>query len=88
MKKTSVWDTIAWVVLFLILVWVILKVFRIINTPVYLEYFPIFGVIYLAGWAIHKLDTAVDNIKDLKGFEKATIKEIHDINTRCIKNHG
>ncbi len=33
-----------------------------------------------------KLDTAVDDIKDLKKFKEATINEINSIKTTCLKN--
>ena len=70
MKRISkFWDTLAWIVLGLILLWLILKVFGIINTPDILTYAPYFGAVYLAGWAMKKLDTAVDDIKDLKKLQ-------------------
>lgn len=87
MKRMSFWDVLAWIVLFLILVWVILKSFGIINTPALIEYAPILGAVYLAGWAMHKLETATEEIKDIKGFNKATATEINKIKENCIKNH-
>lgn len=87
-RRLSFWDVLAWLILFLILVWIILKAFGIINTPVSVEYTPYFGAIYLAGWAMKKLDTAVDDIKDLKRFTKDTVNEIHNIKTNCLKNHS
>ncbi len=86
-KKMSIWDIIAWIVLAGILIWVILKTFGIINTPVWLEYAPLYGAIYLVGWQIHKLDVVASDVKDLKRFKDATIKEISYIKTSCIKNH-
>ena len=71
-KRVNVWDIIAWIVLGLILLWIILKVAGVINTPALLEFAPYFGAIYLAGWAMHKLDRAVDDINELKGFNRAT----------------
>ncbi len=85
-KGLNFWDALAWVVLGLILLWLILKVTGIINTPELLEYAPLFGAVYLAGWAMHKLDTAVDDIRELKSFDKATVKEINQLKTNCIKN--
>ena len=86
-KKASFWDILAWVVLGLILLWLILKVAGVISTPDLLTYAPLFGVIYLAGWAMHKLDVAVRDIKELKYFKDRTIEEIHRIKERCIRNH-
>jgi len=87
MKKLSVWDIIAWIVLLALLVWIILKVAGIIQTPNLLEYVPYFGIVYLAGWAMHKLEAVESNVRDLKNFSKATVKEINEIKLKCIKNH-
>jgi len=87
-KKRKVWDYLAWVALGLILVWLILKTFGIINTPPWLEYAPIYAAVYIAGWQIHKLESVAADVKDLKKFKFATIEKIHDIENNCIKNHN
>ncbi|VVB83827.1 Uncharacterised protein [uncultured archaeon] len=87
-KRFSIWDILAWVILIGIALWVLLKVLGIINTPLLIEYAPIFGAVYLAGWAMHKLDTAVDEIKDLKHFAKETAEQINNIKVKCVKNHS
>ncbi len=87
-RHPTVWDIIAWVILAGIFIWLILKVSGLINTPVLIEYAPIFGAVYLAGWAMHKLDTASDDIKDLKKFARDTSSEVNKIKANCIKNHG
>lgn len=87
-KKMSVWDILAWLVLAGIVIWLVLKVSGIIHTPLLIEYAPIFGAVYLAGWAMHKLDTAVEEIKSLKVFAKETVNEINSIKSNCIKNHN
>ena len=86
-KRVSIWDIIAWIVLALILIWLILKVSGIINTPAILEYAPYFGVVYLAGWQIHKLYVVAEDVKELKRFEKETVRQINDIKTNCKLNH-
>ena len=87
-KGLSIWDVIAWIVLVLILVWLILKVFGIINTPILIEYAPYFGAVYLAGWQIHKLASVASDVRELKKFKDATINEIGNIRINCIKNHN
>jgi hypothetical protein len=82
------WDVIAWIILFGIFVWLILKVLGIINTPLWIEYSPIFGAVYLAGWAMKKLDTAVDEIRYMKKFAYETSREINGIKENCYKNHS
>ena len=86
-KRVSFWDVLAWVVLAGILLWVILKMVGVINTPVLIEYAPYFGAIYLVGWQMHKLDSVASDVKELKEFKEATINEIHDIKINCVKNH-
>jgi len=63
-RGINFWDVLAWIVLVLILLWLVLKSFGIINTSVLLEYAPYFGVVYLAGWQIHKLETVANDVKD------------------------
>lgn len=86
-KGKNFWDILAWVVLGLIFIWILLKAFGIIKTPVMIEYAPYFGVVYLAGWAMHKLETASTDIKELEKFKDDTISEINNIKQNCIKNH-
>ena len=62
----SFWDILAWVALFLIVVWLVLKTFGIISTPAYLEYAPIYGAVYIAGWAMSTLVRATQDINGLK----------------------
>ena len=86
-KEVSIWDIIAWVVLAGILLWLILKVFGVINTPILIEYAPYFGAVYLAGWQIHKLAIVASDVKELKSFKSATINEINNIRMNCVKKH-
>ena len=86
-KETNFWDILAWIVLIGIAIWVILKATGFLNTPVIIEYSPYFGAVYLAGWAMHKLETVSDDVKDLKKFKEATINKINEIRTNCIEKH-
>ena len=86
-RGISFWDILAWIVLVLILLWLVLKAFGIINTSVLLEYAPYFGAVYLAGWQIHKLETVANDVKDLKKFKEATISKINNIETNCKINY-
>jgi len=87
-KDVSIWDIIAWIVLALIFIWLILKVFGIINTPMFIEYAPYFGAVYLAGWQMHKLASVASDVKNLKRFKDSTTKEINNIKTKCMINHN
>lgn len=86
-RGLSFWDILAWVALGLILLWLILKTFGITNTPLWLEYSPIYAAVYIAGWQIHKLETVAKDVKDLKRFKEATISKINSIETNCKINH-
>jgi hypothetical protein len=65
-RGRSFWDYTAWVILFLIALWIVLKLIGVINTPIWLEYSPLFGLIYLAGWGMSKLDNVTTNVKEIK----------------------
>ena len=82
------WDYLAWIILGLIVLWLILKVLGVINTAVWLEYAPIFGAVYLAGRAMHKLDRVADDVSDLRKFKNETINEINSLKMNCVKNHS
>ena len=66
-KRMSLWDIIAWIVLALIFLWLVLKMFGIINTPYLIEYAPYFGAVYLAGWAMSSLVKATQDINSIRG---------------------
>lgn len=97
MGKGSVWDIIAWLALIGIGIWVLLKVLGVIKTPLFIEYAPIGGAIYIAGWAMHKLDRATydikevthkldlatDDIKDAKNDLKAVESDMVKIRMNC-----
>ncbi|MFH1212054.1 MAG: hypothetical protein V1659_03955 [Candidatus Woesearchaeota archaeon] len=83
-QPDSIFDYIAWLVLAGELLWLILKVIGIINTPVLLEYAPLFGAVYLAGWAMHKLNNATGDISMLKTDFKETEKKISNIDSRIF----
>ena len=86
-KRKSIWDILAWIILAGILIWLILKMFGIINTPILLEFAPYLSAVYLAGWAMHKLETVASDVKELKRFRESTITEINKIKTTCLVNH-
>ncbi|MEK6885698.1 MAG: hypothetical protein AABX17_01915 [Nanoarchaeota archaeon] len=60
--KISIWDVLAWLALAFIVVWLILKTLGIINTPLWLEYSPLYAAAYIAGWQIHKLESVSDKV--------------------------
>lgn len=85
-RGINFWDVIAWLALLSIALWVTLKIFGIINTPLWLEYASIYSACYIAGWQIHKLNSIARDVQELKNFKEATIKQINKIKTNCIIN--
>lgn len=86
-KRISIWDILAWLALAFIVVWLILKTLGIINTPLWLEYSPLYAAAYIAGWQIHKLESVSKRVEELSKFKDATINEINNIRLNCTKNH-
>lgn len=78
-KGFNIWDALAWLALGIIIIWLFLKTIGIINTPLWLEYVPIYTAVYIAGWAMHKLDEVSNDVKDLKKFKEATVNKIHNV---------
>lgn len=87
MVKKSIWDILAWIALAGILIWLVLKTAGIINTPLWLQYAPLYAAVYLAGWQVHKLDGIGKEVEGLKKFRNETVKQIHEIKLNCVKNH-
>ena len=88
MVKRSFWDWLAYVALASIVVWLILKMLGIINTPVLLAYYPYFAACYFFGWQMNKLNVIGKEVNGLKKFRDETIREIHGIKLNCAKKHG
>jgi len=86
-RKLNVWDVIAWIILALILFWLILKTLGIINTPLWLQYAPLYGMIYLGGWYAHKLESIGKEVAGLNQFRSETIKKINEVELNCAKRH-
>lgn len=75
-KKMSFWDILAWIVLGLITLWLILKVMGVINTPLWLEYAPLFGAVYLAGRAMNILHRTAQDLRETKHEVRFLEKEL------------
>jgi len=78
-RGMSFWDILAWIVLGLILLWLILKMLGIINTPTLIEYAPYIGTIYLAGWAMSKFDTVMNDINGIKRNLSFLNRKVNDM---------
>jgi len=63
---SNFWDILAWIALAGIIIWVLLKSFGIINTPIWIEYAPVWPAIYLAGWSIERLKRTNEDLTQIK----------------------
>jgi len=84
-RGVTIWDYIAWASLIGVSIWLILKLLGVITTPDWLEYSPLAGVVYIAGWAMHKLDRAGEDIENINGDMKDLRNEIKPINENITK---
>jgi hypothetical protein len=86
-KRMSIWDILAWIALISIIIWAILKITGILNSPLFIEYYPLFAASYAFGWQMHKLQIISGEMKDLKKFKNETINQINDFKVNCVRNH-
>jgi hypothetical protein len=86
-RGLSVWDILAWFALASIIIWGILKVTGIINTPLLIEYYPLFAISYVFGWQMNKLNNVAKEVEGLKSFKNETIKQIHEIKENCARKN-
>tara|TARA_Y100000034_G_scaffold98457_1_gene120621 strand:- start:809 stop:1087 length:279 start_codon:yes stop_codon:yes gene_type:complete len=60
--KMDIRDILVWLFLALALLIILLRIFGVINTPLYVEYLPAILVVFSAGIAYQKLISSVDVI--------------------------
>lgn len=65
-RNVSVWEIIAWVGLALLVVWIILKIFRVIESPLILEMTPIITLCLILGSLLADMKNTKTEIKDVK----------------------
>lgn len=67
-------EIVYWIALGYIVIWLLLKVIGVINTPVWLEYSPLFAAIFAAGGAMQKM-RGMDKTIHAIGSDVKAIKE-------------
>ena len=88
MVKLTLLDWVTFGVLFGIFVWLVLKTFGVINTPLWLQYAPMYGAAFAAGSFYYKMLFVANKVDKLEGFRNETIREMHEIKLNCARNHG
>jgi len=75
--KLTIWDYLIWIGIALILIWAILKSIGIINSPIWLEMIPYYGIgisaiglAYKIGTIKNVIDSTSKNVKRLLSLEE------------------
>ncbi len=66
MEKISIGEAIAWIGLFLLIVWIILKLFGIIQTPEIFETAPIIMLALILGGLLSDIKNIKSDVRDVK----------------------
>jgi len=82
-RRSKFWDYLAWICLAYITVWLVLKMFGIINTPDWLAYSPLFAAVYFTGSAMKKLAHVADDVKELKDQMRKVNLKIDILDRNC-----
>jgi len=81
MRKIEVSDVIIWASLIAIVTWIIAKLTGLINTPEWLNLFPIIGFVFFAGAFYQKILSFMDKMYVRTNYFK---HQIDDINQRLV----
>ncbi len=77
--KQKIYDFIFWTSMSVILVWIILKGFGIINTPVFIQLIPYAGGIFAFGIFFQMIKDLKEQIKDIKSEVKEVKVDITSV---------
>jgi len=66
MNKNKVYDIIFWVSMLVIVVWIILKMIGVINSPVWMQMIPYMSIVFAAGAFYQSINAMKADIADLK----------------------
>lgn len=66
-KEADIFDVAFYLILLSMLAWFVGKVFGYINTPAWIEYFPVAGAIFGGGIFYKKVDILGETCKEMKG---------------------
>jgi len=83
MKKRNIWDTLVWVAIIVFLVWIILKLTGVIQSPVLVELIPYISGAYVVGRVFQKLETTLNDVETIKTEVKEIDKRLMSLE---IKN--
>lgn len=77
------WDWMAYASVAIFTLWIILKMFGIIHSPLIVEFAPFLTMAFYAGWNIQKLNHLTNELKD---FKIEVRDNFHKLEERTRKN--
>lgn len=81
MNKIKIYDIVFWVSMLVIAIWIILKMFGVINSPVWIEMIPYLGIIFAAGSFYQSVNSMKSDVSDLKSRTNSIEREMIEVKT-------
>jgi hypothetical protein len=82
MNKIKIYDIIFWASMLVIAIWIVLKMFGVINSPVWIEMIPYLSIIFAAGSFYQSVNSMKLDILDLKSRTNGIEREMIEVKTR------
>ncbi|MBW2968657.1 hypothetical protein KY304_00190 [Candidatus Woesearchaeota archaeon] len=84
MNKDKIYDIIFWMSMLIMIVWIILKIAGIINSPVWIEMIPYMSIVFAAGAFYQSINNAKLDMADLKIRMGAVELKFHDLEKEMV----
>lgn len=85
MTKDKIYAIIFWTSLLVILVWVILKMIGVINSPVWIQLIPYFSAVFAAGAFFQSINSIKLDVSDLKARMGSVELRTHNMEKDIIE---
>ncbi len=85
MNKIKIYDIIFWTSLLVIAIWIVLKMFGVINSPVWIEMVPYLGLIFAAGSFYQSVRSMKLDISDFKLRMSGVELKTHNIEKELVE---
>lgn len=77
--KFDFWDFLIWAGIALVLVWTILKTFGVMNSPIWIETLPFYGIIGTAIGIAYKFGKMMENIRNIDKRTNRTDEKVDSL---------